>query len=147
MQKKNKISQRIKILFIRSMILVNILKSILFQMLMNVAMVLIVVMVQHISIGAYSCGCAGSGYEVHENGCTCVGKSIMLDFTSTFQLYWWRKCSGAPSCIISDKNEHMSRITDQPNVRWIASSDERIQWPWWSRTHSGDWQIVWNQRL
>ncbi|XP_060578458.1 fibulin-1-like isoform X2 [Ruditapes philippinarum] len=41
-------------------------------MLMNVAMVLIVVMVQHISIGDYSCGCAGSGYEVHENGCTCV---------------------------------------------------------------------------
>ena len=30
----------------------------------------------------------------------------------TFQLYWWKKTSGAPSCIISGKRWHPSRTTN-----------------------------------
>jgi hypothetical protein len=30
----------------------------------------------------------------------------------TFQLYWWRKTSGALPCIISNTNGHPSRTTD-----------------------------------
>ena len=29
-----------------------------------------------------------------------------------FQLYWWKKTSGAPSCIISDTSRHLSRTTN-----------------------------------
>ena len=35
-------------------------------------------------------------------------------YIATFQLYWWRKTSGAPSCIVSGMSGHLSRITDIP---------------------------------
>jgi hypothetical protein len=46
---------------------------------------------------------------------------VCLSFTShlhsighlaTFQLYWWRKTSGALPCVISGTNEHLSRTND-----------------------------------
>ena len=40
----------------------------------------------------------------------CVG--FFVDYTATFQLYWWRKTSGAPPCIIPGMSGHLSRTTD-----------------------------------
>ena len=46
---------------------------------------------------------------------------LLLSFTShqqckgylaTFQLYWWRKTLGAPPCIISGTNWHLSRTNN-----------------------------------
>jgi hypothetical protein len=48
---------------------------------------------------------------------------------ATFQLYWWRRTSGALLCIISGTNGHLSRTTDVPQASWKASSHERIQSP------------------
>jgi hypothetical protein len=54
---------------------------------------------------------------------------VCLDFTShrhsigpfaTFQLYWWRKTSGALPCIISGPNGHSSRTTDVPSASSIG---------------------------
>ena len=48
-------------------------------------------------------------------------------YIATINLYWWRKISGAPLCIISGTSRHPSRTTDVPQARCIASSHERIQ--------------------
>jgi hypothetical protein len=37
-----------------------------------------------------------------------------IGHVATFQLYWWKKTSGAPPCIISGTNGHLSRTTDVP---------------------------------
>jgi hypothetical protein len=52
-----------------------------------------------------------------------------ISHMTTFQLYWWRKTSGALPCIISGTNGHLSRTTDVLLASWIASSHERIQSP------------------
>jgi hypothetical protein len=39
---------------------------------------------------------------------------LRIGHMATFQLYWWRKTSGALPCINSGTNGHMSRTTDVP---------------------------------
>jgi hypothetical protein len=47
---------------------------------------------------------------------------------TTFQRYWWRKTSGALSCIISGTNCYLSRTTTNvPYAIWVTSS-HKIAW-------------------
>jgi hypothetical protein len=50
-------------------------------------------------------------------------------YLMTFQLYWWRKISGALLCIISGTEGHLNITTDVPLASWIASSHERTESP------------------
>ena len=43
------------------------------------------------------------GFRSHQH---CKG------YMATFQLYWWKKTSSFPSCIISDRSRHLSRTTN-----------------------------------
>jgi hypothetical protein len=40
--------------------------------------------------------------------------TVSIGHIATFQLYWWRKTSGALPCIISGTDGHLSRTTDDP---------------------------------
>ena len=59
-------------------------------------------------------------------------------YMATFQLYWWRKTSGAPLCIISGMSRHLSRTTDVPSASWIASLHEKSEITGGIRTYSGE---------
>jgi hypothetical protein len=39
---------------------------------------------------------------------------------ATFQLFWWRKTSGALPCIISGTNGHLTRTTDVPKAMFLS---------------------------
>jgi hypothetical protein len=73
--------------------------------------------------------------------------ALTLLIMATLELYWWRKMSGAPYCIISSTNGYLSRTTDVPFASWIASTFERTNAPFGILTYSGDGKVFRCQSL
>ena len=75
------------------------------------------------------------GFTLHQQ---CKGLT-----TAAFQLYWWRKISSAPMCIISGMSGHLNRSTEvQRKLSGQLPHMNESEVPGRIQTHSGEGQAM-----